>query len=427
MSKVTYKTEEVFGIGRELPLNYVHRKRIDDPFFESLSKDKHIVIYGSSKQGKTSLRKTWLTDREHVTISCLSSMNLAQLNAAILKKVGYRLEQTLAKSTDGSWKFAAELKAKAGIPFLTEASGGGNAERQTKISEQHVTVRLEIDLGDVNDIVQALSDANSPKHIVLEDFHYLPLETQSQFSIALKAFHETSHYIFIVIGVWREKNRLIYFNGDLTSRVFSIDADVWSEEELTAVIRAGEPLLNIKFDDKFVDGIVKNSHKAVYLVQEGCALACHKANVFQTGIQTITVGENVNTTELIKSVVDEQAGRYIAFLNNVSEGFQKSELEMYRHLLHALLKCNIEELHKGLKRSKVSVEIKKYHPLGESLNEGNITQALTSIASLQVTKNIRPIILDYDQTNRILNVVDRAFLVWLAYQNLDELAKDLLK
>lgn len=120
--------------------------------------------------------------------------------------------------------------------------------------------------------------------------------------------------------------------------------------------------------------------------------------------------------------MDEQAGRYIAFLNNVAEGFQKAELEMYKWLLHAVLRTPLNDLHNGVRRSTIAAAIKVHHPQGDGLNEGNITQALTSIASLQVKKNIRPIILDYDQTNRVLNVVDRAFLVWLAYQDIDELA-----
>ena len=46
-------------------------------------------------------------------------------------------------------------------------------------------------------------------------------------------------------------------------------------------------------------------------------------------------------------------------------------------------------------------------------------------ASLQVQKGIRPIIFDYDQTTRVLTVVDRSFLIWLAHQNLDDLMTDL--
>lgn len=426
MPEVIHKTEEVFGIGRELPLNYVQRKSVDEPFFENLSKSKHIVIYGSSKQGKTSLRKTWLTDHDHVTISCLSTMSSTQLNAAILKKVGYRIEQTQSKTTEGAWKFSAELKAKGGVPLFAEASGGGAVEHASKNAEVVASTRLEIDLIDINDIIQALKEANAPKHIILEDFHYLPIETQSQFSIFLKAFHENSSYVFIIIGVWRERNRLISFNGDLAGRVVAIDADIWSSAELTNVIKAGEPLLNVEFDNEFVEGIVKNSHSAVYLVQEGCAAACHMAKIYQTSPKNVLVGRGVDTIELIRSIVNEQAGRYISFLNNVAEGFQKSELEMYRWLLYSLLKCGIDQLRQGLRRSEIAALVKRYHPKGDNLNEGNITQALVYISSLQVEKIVRPIILDYDQTNKVLNVVDRAFLIWLAYQDTNDLAKSLI-
>ncbi len=66
MSKEVYTTDEVFGVGRDLPLNYVSRDMVDTKFVESLGNQKHIVIYGSSKQGKTSLRKKWLTDEDYV-------------------------------------------------------------------------------------------------------------------------------------------------------------------------------------------------------------------------------------------------------------------------------------------------------------------------------------------------------------------------
>jgi hypothetical protein len=42
-------------------------------------------------------------------------------------------------------------------------------------------------------------------------------------------------------------------------------------------------------------------------------------------------------------------------------------------------------------------------------------------ASLQVAKDIKPIILDYVQTNSRLNVVDRGFVIWLQNQDKPEL------
>jgi hypothetical protein len=122
---------------------------------------------------------------------------------------------------------------------------------------------------------------------------------------------------------------------------------------------------------------------------------------------------------------DAQAGRYGAFITNFSEGYTQTEYEMYKWLAYVVVVSEIEELERGLRRSQVSALIKASHPMREKLNEGNITIALQNAASLQVLKSIRPIIFDYDQTTRVLNVVDRSFLIWLAHQERVELLKEL--
>ena len=50
--EVINKTSDVFGINRDLPLNYTTREAVDNSLLENLTRDKHLVIYGSSKQGK---------------------------------------------------------------------------------------------------------------------------------------------------------------------------------------------------------------------------------------------------------------------------------------------------------------------------------------------------------------------------------------
>ena len=61
-------TDEVFGISRDLPLNYVDRTNVDMKLIENLTREKHIVIYGSSKQGKTSLRKHCLQESDYIVV-----------------------------------------------------------------------------------------------------------------------------------------------------------------------------------------------------------------------------------------------------------------------------------------------------------------------------------------------------------------------
>lgn len=99
---------------------------------------------------------------------------------------------------------------------------------------------------------------------------------------------------------------------------------------------------------------------------------------------------------------------------------------MPRWIIHAILSSSPEDLENGLRLREISRTIKANHPKGNDLNNGNITQALISASSLQVRKNIRPIIIDYDTTNRNLQVVDKGFLIWLGSRDRADLIADLI-
>jgi hypothetical protein len=253
----------------------------------------------------------------------------------------------------------------------------------------------------------------------------LGADVQRAFSFSLKAYHENSSLCFIIVGVWREKNRLIYYNGDLTNRVVSIDADSWSNAQLREVIMVGEQLLNVKFDSVLIAELIKHSADAVALVQEGCFKVCEMAGVFETQQTTKAIGKGIDAGAIVREIVNDQAGRYMAFVTNFSEGFQQTDLEMYKWLTYAVLVSSTDDLERGLRRAQIAAIIKAKHPEGSKLNEGNITQALQNAASLQVQKSIRPIIFDYDQTTRVLAVVDRSFLIWLAHQDRKELMSEI--
>ena len=85
----------------------------------------------------------------------------------------------------------------------------------------------------------------------------------------------------------------------------------------------------------------------------------------------------------------------------------------------------IDKLETGLKRSEINALLQAEHPRKHELNPGNLTQALKSIASLQVKKNTIPIIIDYDSSNLKLNVVDKGFLIWLSDQDIEELIQQI--
>jgi hypothetical protein len=416
MAADVVNVDDVFGVVRDVPLNYVPREKVDQAFIEALSRTKHIVVYGGSKQGKTSLRKHCLPDDDYIVVQCSNRWSVTDINANILKRAGYEVTQSNETTATGRQKLIA--KFTAGI-FGATAGVGGESEVTNKKSLTKAP--LELDPEDVNDIIGALRDIAFQKFVVLEDFHYLSPETQRDFAIELKAFHETSDLCMVIVGVWLEENRLIVYNGDLTGRVIPIDADHWTREELRAVIHAGEGLLRINLDENFKKELLDKSFDSVSIVQECCRRAIRSAGVYRTQDHLTDVGFSGDVTALIKEVVDEQSGRYNAFIMNFSEGFQDTRLEMPKWLLWPILTAPTDALERGFLYADIRRSLQAVHPEGQNLNPGNITQALQSAASLQVAKNVKPIVLDYDATTRRLSIVDRGFLIWLENQNRDEL------
>ena len=83
MTRRTHKRDEVFGVQRDLPLNYITRSAVDDVLIGYLTRDKHVVIFGSSKQGKTSLRKHSLNDDDYVVVQCSNKWDLPELQRSL--------------------------------------------------------------------------------------------------------------------------------------------------------------------------------------------------------------------------------------------------------------------------------------------------------------------------------------------------------
>lgn len=423
-----HSVDEVFGITRDIPLNYIEREPVDGKLLRELVARHHVVIYGSSKQGKTSLRKHCLKEDQYILIQCSNKSDLSDLHGAILKRAGFEITQSTKKSVSGKNKIIISLKAavKAAIFGIGTQIEGGISDEQERTTGTDITYApLEIDIDDVNDVIAALKAINFNKWIVMEDFHYLPYEIQRDFSIELKAFHESSKITFIIVGVWLEDNRLIVYNGDLTGRVISVNADKWENLDLNKVIKKGGDLLNVDFDATFVSELILLARESVYVVQESCKRACVLHSVSKTCATKTPVGAGLNVEDIVKEVVDQQSARYNGFLKNFADGFQDTELEMHKWLLYPILTANIEILKDGLKFRDIKAVLLSKHPRERDLNPGNITQSLQSSASLQVKKNIMPIIIDYDQTTRTLHVVDKGFLIWLQHQEPEDLLDDI--
>lgn len=412
MEKIV-KTRDVFKTSRGLPLNYVIRSHTDQRFIDSLTEDSHLVIHGSSKQGKTSLRKSNLQDEDYIDLTCSNNWDLQDLHIAILKEAGYSVTVSESKTIKGKSK----VRLKFELPFIGGGSGDVAYEKAKQVNKKN----LELDASDVNDVIRALDEIDFDRYVVIEDFHYLAEETQVDFSVALKAFHEASDICFIVVGVWLEEDRLTVHNGDLTGRVISINADLWTAEDLDELFYNSESLLNISFSDTFKNDVKDNCNGSVFLVQQLCHKACKILDITSTCVSTVTVGSDFDIKSEIKTILDSQNSRYLKFITEFSAGFDQTELELYKWILFAIITVEISVLEKGFAAAAIRRTITTKHPQRSNVSHKKLIQALRKSVDLQVKSRIQPIVFEFDANTTRIKVVDRSFILWLSHQNKDEL------
>ena len=92
--------EEVFGVSSRPVLSYVKRASVDDRFVEALKADKQIVVYGSSKQGKTALVQTYLPYHKNLVVRLTPKTQIVDIYASILRQSGIEIRE-FATETSG--------------------------------------------------------------------------------------------------------------------------------------------------------------------------------------------------------------------------------------------------------------------------------------------------------------------------------------
>jgi len=259
------------------------------------------------------------------------------------------------------------------------------------------------------------------KWIVVEDFHYLPPETQEKFAEHLKAFSDHSDVRFVLIAIWIGKNK-ITARGDLAGRVVAVDADNWLDMDLREVIARGEKALNIEFPKSCKDEIIKVSGGSVFIVQDICNGLCQLQKIYepQNGWRKTSVGQAHSVGPILEQAIAQLSPVYLSFLSGFAQGFTRSRLEMYKWILYAVITADIEKLKKGLTFDELERSIRKMHR-GKTVGSGNLRNALGKVDELQWQKNIKPFVINYDEVGKRLHIVDKSFFIWRKHQGLKEL------
>ena len=418
------KTNQVFGVSNEDISTYIERPKVDLLFKDGLTKNKHIIVFGASKQGKTSLTNKHLQTDDYIKINCSPNSNPIDIYKSILRQLQIEFEDSreVTKTISGEGK--AGIKATVKIPLLgsVEASGEGGGKQETE--NKHGYKKIEYNLELAQDISELLRQISFKKRIVLENFHYLNEDTQKQLAIDLRIF-EDYNILFIILGIWRERNRLAQFNGDLLDRMIEVPVEPWEKDDLMKIIMAGSAQLNVSFDgisDQFID----TCFDSVGVFQELCKEACNAAGISETVDKTVPITSD-HLTQAIEKKYRDYSSRHIKCLETFVEQKSRSsdEVPLYipYYFIKVLLDEQFEDVTKGLKRRSLQDKIKAMHHRPDDVRPSDMGYFLQTLVSTQIKKGISPPIFDFDSSTTSVKIIDSTFYFFLRNCDPTEIAE----
>lgn len=417
---------ETFGVKKEEVRSYLSRKNVDERFVEELRGDKHIIVYGSSKQGKSALIQKHIAKSNSITIGCSTRMTTKDIYSSLLRQLDVRVESSVERTKGTSGELLVKTTFKAKLPFFGDAGAEVAGKTSGNTTDKQQSNYIEYNLDIAQDVNELLKKINFDKIIIIENFHYLEEDVQKLFSVDLRLFQEND-IRFVILGIWREKNRLTQFNRDLIDRIIEIPVEPWSIDDFEEVIEKGSKILNVQISDSIKSQIKEIAFGNIGIVQELCRELLVEAGVFNAQESETLIESQGYLEKAIETKVAEYASSHLRSLESIAEtGQQTNGLYLPYYLIRFLIESNIEQLKDGIPKSVLHEKIRSIHHKKDHVRVSDMTNLLHGLAEKQSKKMISPPLFDYDRVNRQLRIIDSTLMFFLNFKNRDEVLEEII-
>ncbi|WP_321388233.1 hypothetical protein [uncultured Enterococcus sp.] len=394
------KIQEVFGVSNKMIDTYLVREQVDGKMQAALASDKHIVIYGTSKQGKTLLLNKCLAVEDRVTFNCSLDTEVIDIYSSIVRQLGIQIERNTNVGLQNKSSLSPNMTATIKVPKLFELSGNAGGSLEEVASDEIEYENITYDLSKAQDVSELLKEKKLKKKIIIEDFHYLSQEIQEKLAFDLKSFYENG-VIFIILGVWKEKNKLIQYNRDLTDRLESVSVEPWNKNDFVMVIEKGAQLLDLEFPEDIREEIIKNSFDNIGILQELCK--CCSTHCLGRN------GENIDSSDLKAALAQKREDYSIhhrQILERIANG-STGVLFLPYYLVQVILETNNDKLKKGLSKKYIQYQITQRHYDKSKVRTNDVTKLLHHhLKEIQYKLKITPPIFDYDIEDDNFRILD---------------------
>ncbi|MBV8471375.1 MAG: hypothetical protein JOY60_16100, partial [Burkholderiaceae bacterium] len=310
-----------------------------------------------------------------------------------LKETSEQLRRTEGSGDSTKIKGKASIQGAVALILKGKADLEIEKDRDSKLEDKYEEIEFNLELPD--DVADLITRVGNKKVVILENFHYLPENLQRAFSYDLRTFQDLK-IRFIILGIWKEANRLSQYNGELQDRITEVPVEPWSDDDFKAITKKGENFLNISFDKDIILECISNSFGSVGVFQELLKTTCQECEITRRTSENRRVDDTAALARAIARKTEEYSGRHLRNLEAIASGNGSVILKdaplpyflQYYIVMH-ILDIGYEGLNGGISKEALMHAIKQVHHRKDDLKGPQLTAVLKGLTEVQSGKGIR--------------------------------------
>lgn len=340
------RIREVFTAGGIPDVTYNDRSNLEleSKLLEALALGSRVIsITGPTKIGKTVLWKKAIPVDKRVFVPGGIIREEEDIWNHILTKLEHHLSWTEEQTSEEESKQADALSGGVqGSLFGVAKLKTDLKNTTTKGKKQISKISKSFSVSPIDTAIELLKNNNLT--LVVDDFHYIDRNIQSNFIRAIKDPITTGLDVIICAVPHRDHDAL-KAEPEMTGRVFQLPIKPWEQHELREIAEKGFNALNLTCSSNIIDTFIKESYKSPHLMQEFCAQLCVKNRIFEEQTSPTTLQPPTSYQTFFEGIVNSSNSKeiYETLLEGPSNSDRKmrqfqngSEGDIYLAIMHAL-------------------------------------------------------------------------------------------
>lgn len=271
------RVRDVFVPGGFPLYTYQDRKEygIEQKLNDSLDRlNKFIAVAGPTKSGKTVLVRKMVRDEDSIWVEGGHIRVVDDLWAHVLSDLKVPGQVVESKSQQ------AERVESTDLESAFKPGGMGGAVKRQESDKDAKSRGTAATFETVSARVAIEGLLKNRKVLVIDDFHYLGSEIQSEIIRALKPAVFRGLQVVLVL-IPHRMHQAAQAEMDVDGRTYTIAIPEWQPQELFSIAESGFDKLRVAYKAQTVDAMVKESFGSPHLMQDFCSSVCVKSDIRQ--------------------------------------------------------------------------------------------------------------------------------------------------